>query len=1302
MNSKKSTTRSFSLIRNVCSGKYGLSLLSLVVVLMLGTQLIAQTPTISGLTLAASSPGNLSDDDLTATFTSSNAVETATAWWNDGTYINSVYLPFEAGATNALLDFSGRHNDAYLSGFPDQVPTWDATGGHNGSGGMIFDGGDFLIVDNAIGINSDYTKTAWIYMTGDDFRNIISSTTNGATDHHFKVDPDSILNAGHSFGFAIVEDDVKLVEDTWYFVAVSFDFSTGEMILYKDGVEVDWGIVPQELRSIPGTSVHIGARDEQWGWKGRMDEPKVFNRALSPEQIMSLYTTNNLLLAQETDGLDGWAVDVTPFSATEVGATYESNIINIIIPQINGLTLSATSPDVLTTDDLILAYTEAGGVVETVTTWYQNGTPESLLYLPFEGGTITALRDFSGNDNHPSRDSDRDLHPTWDATGGHNGTGAFTFDGDDYLYAGTIFPLNSDYTKSAWINESGSGFRNIMSSVIHADNNHTFKVNADGTLGAGHSNGVSTVQAAITSGPWSFVAVTFDYETGEMILYINGAEVDRATETFTSVVDDTVLIGALNWTYGFQGSIDDARLYDRALSPEQISSLYTNGNTGMAAEETSGGDEWYVEVVPFSQTEYGNTYTSNTLTVTSLVVSPISDQTIQEGSTFDPITLDDYVVDYQYDDDELVWTSSGSSELVVTIDDLTRVATVAIPNADWYGSELITFTVTNPDTEFNTIDVTFTVQNVNDAPVLTEILDQSTNEDIDLTRTVTFTDADDLDTHTITVVSGNANVTVTGPTGNTSSSTYDLVPADNWSGTAQITVTVTDNGTNPSPLSDIEIYTLTVVAVNDAPVIAEIGDQSTDEDTDLTRTVTFTDIEGSDTHTITVVGDANVSVTGPTGNTSGSTYDLVPADDWHGTATITVTVTDNGTPAMDDVETYILTVDPINDPPVITEIGDQVTIEDTPLTGLSVDFVDPDADTHIISVVSLEPNVTVVGPTGNTSGSTYDLVPAAEWAGTAQITVSVTENITGGISDTEIYALTVGAVNDPPVLVEIGDQSVDEDNSVIGLAVEFSDLDPDDNHNIAVVSSEPGVSVANLIGNITGSTYDLVPDADWNGSTQITVTVTDDGTDELFDFEVYTFTVNPINDAPSLISLSNSSVEENVAMGTVVGLLSSTDADIGDTHTYTFVFEGGDEDADNLFFEIVGDELRVNAELDHELQNSFSLLLQSDDGNGGTLTQQITVTVDNVWETSIGDDSENLMFKVYPVPAVDRLTVEVDNPENAELLLEIFSNSGVLVHSEHTVHGNTIDLSEFSKGMYILRIHGESISETRKIIVGNK
>jgi hypothetical protein len=123
--------------------------------------------------------------------------------------------------------------------------------------------------------------------------------------------------------------------------------------------------------------------------------------------------------------------------------------------------------------------------------------------------------------------------------------------------------------------------------------------------------------------------------------------------------------------------------------------------------------------------------------------------------------------------------------------------------------------------------------------------------------------------------------------------------------------------------------------------------------------------------------------------------------------------------------------------------------------------------------------------------------------------------------------------------------------------------------------------------------------------------------------------------------------------------------------------------------------------MDYELKNSFNLLVQSDDGNGGTLTQQVLVEVNNIVETSIGDQNEGFGFKIYPVPATDRLTVEVDNPDNAVLQLELYSNTGVLVFSEQTVHGSNIDLNEFSKGMYILRIHGENVFETRKIIVGN-
>ena len=89
-----------------------------------------------------------------------------------------------------------------------------------------------------------------------------------------------------------------------------------------------------------------------------------------------------------------------------------------------------------------------------------------------------------------------------------------------------------------------------------------------------------------------------------------------------------------------------------------------------------------------------------TFTVTAVndapVVSDIPDQTIDEGQTFATITLDDFVTDIENADSEITWTYAGNTELTVTID-VNRIATITIPDADWNGTETVTFTATDDD-----------------------------------------------------------------------------------------------------------------------------------------------------------------------------------------------------------------------------------------------------------------------------------------------------------------------------------------------------------------------------------------------------------------------------------------------------------------------------------------------------------------------------------------------------------------------------------------------------------------------------
>jgi hypothetical protein len=79
-----------------------------------------------------------------------------------------------------------------------------------------------------------------------------------------------------------------------------------------------------------------------------------------------------------------------------------------------------------------------------------------------------------------------------------------------------------------------------------------------------------------------FVAVTFDpaVGSGTMILYKNGAVVDTATGVATQAASTTTYIGRfLNVnTYNFAGSIDNAMIFNRALTGEEIAALYNAGN----------------------------------------------------------------------------------------------------------------------------------------------------------------------------------------------------------------------------------------------------------------------------------------------------------------------------------------------------------------------------------------------------------------------------------------------------------------------------------------------------------------------------------------------------------------------------------------------------------------------------------------------------------------------------------------------------------------------------------------------------
>ena len=107
-------------------------------------------------------------------------------------------------------------------------------------------------------------------------------------------------------------------------------------------------------------------------------------------------------------------------------------------------------------------------------------------------------------------------------------------------------------------------------------------------------------------------------------------------------------------------------------------------------------------------------------------------------------------------------------------------------------------------------------------------------------------------------------------------------------------------------------------------------------------------------------------------------------------------------------------------------------------------------------------------------------------------------------------------------------------------------------------------------------------------------------------------TAVPSNSQPTDITLTfGNSFDEN-QRDVTEGLtgLTTTDPDVGDTHTYSLV--SGPGDTHNNDFEIVGNILRSKAPFDFETQSQYFIRIQTDDGNGGTYSEAFTINVNNI------------------------------------------------------------------------------------------
>jgi hypothetical protein len=184
-------------------------------------------------------------------------------------------------------------------------------------------------------------------------------------------------------------------------------------------------------------------------------------------------------------------------------------------------------------------------------------------------------------------------------------------------------------------------------------------------------------------------------------------------------------------------------------------------------------------------------------------------------------------------------------------------------------------------------------------------------------------------------------------------------------------------------------------------------------------------------------------------------------------------------------------------PPTISAISAQTTNEDTPLGPIAFSVSDVETPAANLTVSGVSSNTTLI-PNGNItfSGSganrTVRVVPAANQSGMALVAVVVSDGVT---STSNLFLVTVVAVNDPPVISSIANQMTIA-NTVKGpIGFSVTDVETTATSLSVSASSSNTVLVPNANVTFSGSganrTLTIVPAPNRTGTTTITVTVGD-------------------------------------------------------------------------------------------------------------------------------------------------------------------------------------------------------------------
>ena len=482
---------------------------------------------------------------------------------------------FDEGSGTVAHDSSGSGNNMGMVGTVTwttgilggavSIPGTTTTDMETAADETVFDG------------SSSWTASAWVYINS--LADLPSSGSQGTIINHYAQGNASTLPTGETPAWSLAIDNGwhnctspqfefsgsefdgsgswdsagcvgSISAQTWYLVTGEYDNTTGTFYLYVNGVLVNTSSAngagfmaysPCTTAADCPVSVGANAENNNLFLKGLVDDARVYNRLLS---------------------------------ASEITATYNAG----------------------------------SGIPNGIVGWWKLDDASS-------GTSPTTAVDSSGNGNTGTlTDSTGPTLPTW-TTGMIGNAVKLTVGSQDYINMGdpAILRLAGSFTVSAWVNLNSLPTSGNIASIVDkhtATGWENYEIDVRNTAGVYtwellfNNNSGTAYTASYTATPglgtWYLVTGVWDSSTSNEYLYLNGTLV--ATVNQAGAVPDAssgryLQIGVQNQTAGkyLDGTVDDVRVYNRALSAAEVGQLYGGASCGPAAPSSNLVGWWKMD-----------------------------------------------------------------------------------------------------------------------------------------------------------------------------------------------------------------------------------------------------------------------------------------------------------------------------------------------------------------------------------------------------------------------------------------------------------------------------------------------------------------------------------------------------------------------------------------------------------------------------------------------------------------------------------------------------------------------------------